>query len=62
LDRDQQTENDLAGARPELERWTDALAGAVGSRENLLETAIGIITGTQNGLHDKLLELSAELR
>jgi hypothetical protein len=62
LDNDQKTKSDLAATQSELRRWTEGIAGAVGSGENLLETAIGIITGTQNPLHDKLLELSAELR
>jgi predicted transcriptional regulator len=62
LDNDQQTRSDLAATRSELRRWIDGIAGAVGSGEKPLETAIGIITGTQNPLHCKLLELSAELR
>jgi hypothetical protein len=49
-------------AETELKGWHEGISAALGTKDNLLNGAIGIITGTQNPLHLKLLELTEELR
>ncbi|OHS97207.1 hypothetical protein TRFO_36589 [Tritrichomonas foetus] len=62
LSNDKENNEALFATNKELNLYKTRLSEALNTNENILDLAVNIITNKQNPLHDKILELSAELR